>query len=242
MTSALSWLNSVSLYPASSCPPRPTLPVTPGISWLPTLHSSPLWWKIHLLWVLVLEGLVDLYRNIPLQLLQHYCLGHRLGLVWYWMVCLGNEQRSCCRFWDCIQVLHLDSFVDHEGYSISSKGFLPTVEDIMIWVKFILPVHSSSLTPKMSMFILAISCLITSNLPWFLDLTFQVLMQYCSLQHHILLPSPVTSTTSCCFCFASISSFFPELFLHSSLVAYWAPTDLGSSSFSVLFFAFSYSS
>ena len=25
-----------------------------------------------------------------------------------------------------------DSFVDHEGYSISSKGFLPTVVDIMV--------------------------------------------------------------------------------------------------------------
>ena len=25
-----------------------------------------------------------------------------------------------------------DSFVDYEGYSISSKGFLPTVEDIMV--------------------------------------------------------------------------------------------------------------
>jgi len=25
-----------------------------------------------------------------------------------------------------------DSFVDYEGYSISSKGFLPTVVDIMI--------------------------------------------------------------------------------------------------------------
>ena len=26
----------------------------------------------------------------------------------------------------------LDSFVDHDGYSISSKGFLPTVIDIMV--------------------------------------------------------------------------------------------------------------
>ena len=34
-----------------------------------------------------------------------------------------------------------DSFVDHDGYSISSKGFLPTVVDIMvIWFKF---THSS---------------------------------------------------------------------------------------------------
>jgi len=50
-------------------------------------------------------------------------------------------------------------------------------------------------------------------------------MQYCSLQHWTLLPSPVTSTTGHCFCFGSVSSFFLELFLHSSPVAFWAPTD-----------------
>ena len=88
----------------------------------------------------------------------------------------------------------------------------------------------------MSMFSLAISCLTTSNLPWFMDLTSQVPMQYCSLQHQTLLPSPVTSLIGCCFCFGSVSSFFLELFLHSSPVAYWAPTHLGSSSFSVLSF------
>ena len=49
------------------------------------------------------------------------------------------------------------------------------------------------------MFTLAISCLTTSNFPRFMDLTFQVPMQYCSFQHGTLLPSPVTSTTGCCF-------------------------------------------
>ncbi|XP_055260714.1 meiotic nuclear division protein 1 homolog isoform X3 [Moschus berezovskii] len=39
------------------------------------------------------------------------------------------------------------------------------------------------------------ACLTTSNLPRFMDLTFQVPMQYCSLQHRTLLLSPVTSTT-----------------------------------------------
>ena len=38
------------------------------------------------------------------------------------------------------------------------------------------------------------------------------------------------------FCFGSISSYFLELFLHWSPVAYWAPTNLGSFSFSVLSF------
>ena len=49
------------------------------------------------------------------------------------------------------------------------------------------------------MFTLAISCLTTSSLPWFMYLTFQVPMQYCSLQHWTLLLSPVSSTMGCCF-------------------------------------------
>ena len=99
-----------------------------------------------------------------------------------------------------------------------------------------IPVHFSSLIPRMSTFTLVISYLTTSNLPWFMDLTFQVPMQYCSLQHRTLLLSAVTSTAGFCFCFGSIPSFFLELFLHWSPIAYWAPTDLGSSSFSILSF------
>ena len=59
-----------------------------------------------------------------------------------------------------------DSFVDYDGYSISSKGFLSTIVDIMgTRVKFTLRVHFSSLIPKMSMFTLGMSYLTTSNLP-----------------------------------------------------------------------------
>ena len=94
------------------------------------------------------------------------------------------------------------------------------------------------------MFTLAISCLTTSNLPWFMYLTFQVPMQYCSLQQWTLLITPLNIypkdlkayTNGCCFCFGYISLVFMELFLHWSPIAYWAPTDLGSSSFSVLSF------
>ena len=85
-------------------------------------------------------------------------------------------------------------------------------------------------------FTLATSYLTTCNLPWFMDLTFQIPMQYCSLQHWTSLPSPVTSTTGCWFCFGSVYSIFLELFLHWCPVAYWTSTDLGSSSFSILSF------
>ena len=46
----------------------------------------------------------------------------------------------------------------------------------------------------MLMFTLAISCSTTSSLPWIMDLTFQVPMQYCSLQDWTLLSLPDTST------------------------------------------------
>ena len=105
------------------------------------LHPSPLWWKGHFSWVLVLEGLVAHYRTIQLQLLQHYWSGHRIGLLWYWMFALEMNRdhfvifEIACKY--CISV----SFVDHDGYFISANGFLPTVVDIMvIWVKF---THSS---------------------------------------------------------------------------------------------------
>ena len=77
------------------------------------------------------------------------------------------------------------------------------------------------------MFTLALSCWATFNLPWLVDLTFEVPMQFRSLQHWSLLPSPITSTTGHCFLFDSISSFFLELFFLWSPVAYWVPTDLG---------------
>ena len=49
-----------------------------------------------------------------------------------------------------------DSFVDYEGYFISSKGFLSIVEDIMvICVKFTIQVHFSHRFLKCPMFTLA---------------------------------------------------------------------------------------
>ena len=94
MTNVFSWKNSFSLCPASFCTPRPNLPVTPGISWLPTFaFQSPMMKRTSFV-VLVLKGLVGFHRTVQLQLLQDYWSGNRLGLPWYWMVCLGDEQRS----------------------------------------------------------------------------------------------------------------------------------------------------
>ena len=185
LTSAFSWQNSVNFCPASFCTPRPNLPVTPGISWVPTFAFQSSMMKRTSFWVLVLEGLVGHHRTIQLQLLQHYWLEHRLRLLWYWMVCLGNRDHSVV-FETASKYCIWDSFVYYEAYFISSKGFLPTVVDIMV-INSPISVHFSSLIPKTSMFTLTISCLTTSSLPWFMDLTFQLPMQYCSLQHQTLL-------------------------------------------------------
>ena len=71
MTSAFSWQNSISLCPASFCTPRPNLPVTPGISWLPTFAFwSPIMKRTSFCG-LILEGLVGLHQLSSVQLLSH---------------------------------------------------------------------------------------------------------------------------------------------------------------------------
>ena len=83
--------------------------------------------------VLVLEGLVDLPRTVQIQVLQCYCLGHRLD---YYCDIEWFPLETNCNHSVVSEVVPkycvLDSFVDCEGYSISSKGFLPTVVDIMV--------------------------------------------------------------------------------------------------------------
>ena len=81
----------VTLCPALFRIPRPNLPVTPNVSWLPTFaFQSPMMKRTSLL-VLVLKGLIGLCGTHQLHLLQHQWLGHRLWWLWCWIVCLGNE-------------------------------------------------------------------------------------------------------------------------------------------------------
>ena len=57
---------------------------------------------------LFLEGLTVF---IELLNFSFFSLSGTLILIhWYWMACLGNEQRSSCHFWDCTQVLHFGPF------------------------------------------------------------------------------------------------------------------------------------
>ena len=54
---------------------------------------------------------------------------HRLGFEWF---ALETNRDHSVVFEIASKYCILDSFVDHDGYSISSKGFLHTLVDIMV--------------------------------------------------------------------------------------------------------------
>ena len=82
--------------------------------------------------MLILEGLVGLQRTIQLQLLQHYWSGIGLdNCDTEWFALEMNRNHSVV-FEIASKYCILDSSVDHDGHSISSEGFLPTVVDIMV--------------------------------------------------------------------------------------------------------------
>ena len=82
--------------------------------------------------MLVLEGLVGLHRTIYFGFFSIAGQGIDLDycdIEWFAL----EMNRDCSVLYEiaskyCIS----DSFVDHDGYSISSKGFLPTVIDIIV--------------------------------------------------------------------------------------------------------------
>ena len=77
--------------------------------------------------VLVLEGPVGLHRTIQLQLLQHYCCVIDLNyqdIEWF---ALETNRDHSVIFEIASKYCISDSLVYHDGYSISSEGFLPTV-------------------------------------------------------------------------------------------------------------------
>ena len=83
------------------------------------------------------------------------------------------------------------------------------------------------------MFILAISCFTTSSLPWFMDLTFQVLIQYCSLQRQTRLHNGASYPLWSSHCTLSgAGNDWPPLFPRSMLGTFW----LWCSSSRVMFF------
>ena len=82
--------------------------------------------------MLVLKGLVRLHRTVQLQLLSVTGWGVDLDCCDIeWFALEMNRDHSVI-FEITSKYCISDSFVDHDGYSISSEGFLPTVVDKMV--------------------------------------------------------------------------------------------------------------
>ena len=82
--------------------------------------------------MLVLEGFVGLHRTIQLQLLQHYWLGTDMDYCDVESFALETNRDHSVVFESASKYCISNSFVDSDGYSISSEGFRPTVVDIMV--------------------------------------------------------------------------------------------------------------
>ena len=79
--------------------------------------------------MLVLKGLVGLHRTVQLQLLQRAIDLDYCDIEWS---ALETKRDHSVVFEIASKYCISDSFVGHDGYSTSSKGFLPTVVDIMV--------------------------------------------------------------------------------------------------------------
>ena len=82
--------------------------------------------------MLVLKGLVGLHRTVQLQLLQHFDWGIDLDYCDIEWFALETNRDHSVIFEIASKYCISESLVDYDGYSISSKGFLPTVVDIMV--------------------------------------------------------------------------------------------------------------
>ena len=83
--------------------------------------------------MLVLELLVGLHRTVQIQLLQHYGWGIDLDYCDIEWFALETNREHSVIFEIASKYYILNSFIDgYDGYSISSKGFLPTVVDITV--------------------------------------------------------------------------------------------------------------
>ena len=82
--------------------------------------------------MLVLKGLVGRHRTIQLHLFG--INGWSIDLDYSDIECFALEMNRdhSVIFEIASKYCISDSFVNHDGYSISSKGFLPTVVDIMV--------------------------------------------------------------------------------------------------------------
>ena len=167
MTSAFSWQNSVSLCPASFCMPRQTCllfryVLTSYFCFLVSYDKKDIFFCCS--FQKVLYVFIKPVNSASLALVvgaQTWITVILNGLPW-------KRKEIILLFLRLHPSTTFQTLVDHDGYSISSKGFPPTVVDIMvISVKLThsCPFQFTDSQNVNAQFTLAFSCLTTSNLP-----------------------------------------------------------------------------
>ena len=163
MTTAFSWQNSVSLCPASFCTPRPKLPATPGISQLPTFaFQSPMVKKTSF------RGVSSRRSRRSSQ--NHSTSASLVGAKTRVTVILNGLPWKQTEIILSFLRLHPSTAFQTVLLTMRATPFLrrdSCPQQKIQWSSELnspIPVHFSSLIPKMSMFTLAMSCLTTFNL------------------------------------------------------------------------------
>ena len=154
MTSAFSWQNAISFYSASFCTPRPNLPVTLGVSCLPTFaFLSPIMKRTSLLGVNSGRS----YRSSQ----NHSTSASALLVVaqtWITVILNGLRLHPNIVCWTLLLTLMGTPFLLRDSCSWQWILWLSELNSPI-------PVHFSSLIHRMPTFTLAISCLTSSNQP-----------------------------------------------------------------------------
>ena len=132
MTSAFSWQNSISLCPASFCIPRPNLPVFPRC-FLTSYFCIPVPFnEKDIFWGVSSKRSYRSAQNRSMSASSVLLVGTQ---TWITVILNGLP-------WKLTEIILLflrlhpstafETFVDYNGYSISSEGFLPAIVDIMV--------------------------------------------------------------------------------------------------------------
>ena len=120
MTSAFSWQNSISLCPASFRIPRPDLPVTPGVSWLPTFaFQSPImkrtsFWGVSLLLSHKREWNNAICSNMDLEMIILSEVSQRKTNIICYLLHVESKKRHKCT--------HLQNKTDSQTQTYSCQG------------------------------------------------------------------------------------------------------------------------
>ena len=127
MTSAFFWQNSISLCPASFCTPRPNLPVTPGVSWLPTFaFQSPIMRRTSFLGVSSLSGaslLPQMVKNPPV-----------MQDTWVWSLGWEDPLEKGLATHSVFLPGEFHGQRSLEGYSLWGHKQLDTIEWLTLWL------------------------------------------------------------------------------------------------------------